>query len=83
MSDMPDRTKFTPHMLLGDAEVWKKLIALAAMIDIEPGSGALIVRNGKSVLTLRPDGHVSVRGVRISQTAERDIALDAATINLN
>ncbi|WJH37679.1 hypothetical protein N7E02_02320 (plasmid) [Aliirhizobium terrae] len=83
MSDMPDRTKFAPHLLLGDPEAWTKLMALAAMIDIEPGSGALMVRNGKSVLTLRPDGHISVRGVSISQTADRLIVLDAATIDLN
>lgn len=53
------------------------------MIEIDQATGAMTIRNGKSSLALRSDGRVTVRGVRILQTAERNISLEAATIDLN
>lgn len=83
MNEIPDRMKFALPQAFGDADAWTKLMALAAMIEIDQATGALTLKNGKSSLTLRPDGRVTVQGVDIVQSAERNIGLDAATINLN
>ncbi|MDP9573315.1 UNVERIFIED_ORG: hypothetical protein J2W66_003817 [Agrobacterium larrymoorei] len=83
MTEIPDRKTFASRQTLGDADAWGKMMALAAMIEIDQATGAMTIRNGKSSLTLRSDGRVTVRGVRILQTAERNISLEAATIDLN
>ncbi|OLP45037.1 hypothetical protein [Rhizobium oryziradicis] len=62
---------------------WSKLMALADMLKIDEHTGAITITNGKSSLTLRKDGRISVKGVSITQQAERSIALDAAVIDLN
>ncbi|MER0240409.1 hypothetical protein, partial [Fulvimarina sp. MAC8] len=59
-------------------EVWSKLMALADMIEIDADSGALTIQNGKSRAILHPDGTIRIEGTRIVQSAERNIALDAA-----
>lgn len=83
MNEIPDRMKFALRQTLGDGDAWTKLMALAALIEIDQATGAMTIRNGKSSLTLRPDGRVTVQGVNIAQTAERNISLEAATIDLN
>jgi hypothetical protein len=83
MNEIPDKTKFALRQSFGDADTWTKLMALAEMIEIDRNTGSLTLRNGKSCVTLRPDGRVTVEGVDIVQSAERNISLDAATIDLN
>lgn len=83
MNEIPDKTKFALRQSFGDSDTWTKLMRLAEMIEIDRTTGALTLRNGKSCLTLRPDGRVTVEGVDIVQSAERNISLDAATIDLN
>lgn len=83
MNDIPKRETFASRDLAGTLDAWSKLMALAAMIEIDQATGTLTVRNGKSSLTLRADGRITVEGVSIVQSAERNIALDAATIDLN
>ncbi len=70
-----------PSDLPGDAR--SKLLALADMIELNPAAGTITIRNGKASLTLREDGFIQVTGVKIQQSAERSIRLDAATIDLN
>jgi len=77
MNDVPKRSAFL------DGDQWAKLMALAEMLEINRETGAMTIRNGKSVLTLRRDGRIVVSGVSISQSAERNISLEAATIDLN
>ena len=83
MNDIPNRQKFASRDRAVAPDAWTKLMALAAMMEMDHETGALTVRNGKSSLTLRADGRITVQGVSIVQTAERNIALDAATIDLN
>lgn len=83
MTEIPDRKTFASRQTLGHADAWGKMMALVAIIEIDRATGAMTIRNGESSLTLRSDGRVTVRGVRILQTAERNIILEAATIDLN
>ena len=83
MTEIPDRKTFASRQTLGDADAWGKMMALAAMIEIDQATGAMTIRNGKSSLVLRLDGRVTVRGVRILRTAERHISLEAAMVDLN
>lgn len=83
MTGIPDRKTYASRQTLGDEDAWGKMMALAAMIEINQATGAMTIRNGKSSLVLRLDGRVTVRGVRILQTAERNISLEAPTIDLN
>lgn len=82
MNEIPDKAKFARHAS-GSSDPWAKLMALAAIIEIDETHGTLTLKNGKSSLTLRPDGRIIVQGVSIAQIAERGITLDAATIDLN
>ena len=69
MTEIPDRKAYASRQTLGDADALEKMMALAAMIEIDQVTGAMTISNGKSSLTLRSDGRVTVRGVRILQTA--------------
>jgi hypothetical protein len=83
MNDIPKKALFVEAIPLGEAGTWSKLRKLAEMLEIDPDSGTMTIRNGKSSLTLRQDGRITVEGVSIAQSAERHISLDAATIDLN
>jgi uncharacterized protein (DUF2345 family) len=81
MNDIP-----RPHSFNFDAlnkDKWSKLMALADMIEINRASDSIEIRNGKSRIVLRADGTVRIEGERIVQTAEKNIVLDAAYIDLN
>ncbi|MCE6074085.1 hypothetical protein FS764_06610 [Agrobacterium vitis] len=83
MNAIQDKAAFLlPDISTGD-DRWSKLMALADMMEIDELTGALTITNGKSSLTLRKDGRIFVKGVSITQQAERSIALDAAVIDLN
>ncbi|MCF1505972.1 hypothetical protein L0F51_19615 [Afifella sp. H1R] len=82
MTDLPKPDEFDPAMA-DNMDFWSKIVALAEMIEIDQAAGTLSIRNGKSNVVLRSDGLVRVSGTRIVQSAERDIALDAAFIDLN
>ncbi|WP_296076464.1 hypothetical protein [uncultured Agrobacterium sp.] len=58
MTEIPYRKTFASRQTLGDADAWGKMMALAAMIEIDEATGAMTIRNGKSSLTLRSDGRV-------------------------
>jgi hypothetical protein len=62
---------------------WSKLMKLAEMLEVDDNSGAITIRNGRSSLTLRKDGRVTIEGTSINERAETHISLDAAVINLN
>ncbi|KAA1177382.1 hypothetical protein FP026_24695 [Rhizobium tropici] len=83
MNDIPKRALFVEAVPFDEDSAWSKLHKLAEMLEIDPASGAMTIRNGKSSLTLRRDGRITVQGVSIAQSAERHISLDAATIDLN
>lgn len=83
MNAIQDQSVFSIPDVSADVDCWSKLMALAKMIEIDHASGTLTVTNGKSLLTLRKDGRITVKGVSILQQAERSIALDAAAIDLN
>lgn len=83
MNDMPKKALFADVLPFSDGDTWSKLRKLADMLEIDAGSGAMTIRNGKSSLTLRQDGRITVQGVSIAQSAERHISLDAAIIDLN
>ncbi|MGO8147507.1 hypothetical protein AB9F42_32100 [Rhizobium leguminosarum] len=83
MNEIPDRMRFASRQISGDADAWTKLMALVALIEIDQATGDMTIKNGKSSLTLRSNGRVTVQGVNISQVAERNISLEAATIDLN
>jgi hypothetical protein len=83
MNDMTRRFKFDVSAVdLSDSR-WEKLMALADMLEVDEASGSLVIRNGKSRILLRKDGTIRIEGERIVQSASRNIALDAATIDLN
>ncbi|MBM7046360.1 hypothetical protein [Rhizobium lusitanum] len=83
MNDIPKKALFVEAIPLDEGGTWSKLRKLAEMLEIDPDSGTMTIRNGKSSLTLRQDGRITVQGVSIAQSAERHISLDAATIDLN
>jgi hypothetical protein len=83
MNEMPNRAWFQANLSSESGDVWAKLTALAQMIEIDSASGTLMIRNGKSRILLRKDGTVRIEGESIVQSAERNIALDAAYIDLN
>jgi hypothetical protein len=80
MNDMPNRATFND---IADANVWRKLLALAKHVEIEEAGGAIVIRNGRAKIMLRDDGTIRIEGARIVQQAERNITLNAATIDLN
>ena len=83
MNDIPRHAVFSFAQADEQMETWAKLEALAAMIDINISRGTLTIHNGKSRIVLGADGVIRVEGERIVQSARRNIALDAATIDLN
>jgi hypothetical protein len=83
MNDIPKKSHFIDVLPFNEGSAWSKLQKLAEMLEIDPQSGTMTIRNGKSSLTLRQDGRITVQGVSIAQSAERHISLDAATIDLN
>lgn len=83
MTDIPDHGLFDDEAVAASAGRWAKLLSLADMIEIDAASGSLVIRNGKSRLVLRSDGVVIAEGTRILHSAERDIAMQAAVIDLN
>lgn len=83
MNEMPNRAWFQANLPLDTDDVWSKLASLAQMIEIDSASGTLVIRNGKSRILLRKDGTVRIEGESIVHSAERNIALDAAFIDLN
>lgn len=83
MNDIPKKALFAEVMPFDEGGSWSKLRKLAEMLEIDPHSGAMTIRNGKSSLTLGKDGRITVQGTSIAQSAERHISLDAATIDLN
>ncbi|AGT09063.1 hypothetical protein [Paracoccus aminophilus] len=64
-------------------ETLEKLAKLAEMIEISGPEGTLVIRNGASQIRLSADGTISVKGKRILQEAEKNVALRAAWIDLN
>ncbi|MGH7005920.1 MAG: hypothetical protein ACREIP_18390 [Alphaproteobacteria bacterium] len=62
---------------------WSKLLMLADMLEVNEATGTMTLRNGKSSITLRKDGRITIEGETIVERAERRIALDAAIIDLN
>jgi hypothetical protein len=83
MNDVPNRNRFVEATVTDEQGPWSKLMMLAEMLEIDHATGVMTIRNGKSSLTLGRDGHITVRGVSIRESAERNIVLDAATIDLN
>jgi hypothetical protein len=83
MNEMPNRLLFQKDGSSEPGPAWTKLLALADMIDIDKASGTLVIRNGKSRILLRKDGTVRIEGESIVHSAQTNIALDAAYIDLN
>lgn len=83
MNAIQDKSAFLLPDTSNSSDRWSKLMALADMLEIDESTGTITIANGKSSLTLRKDGRISVKGVSITQQAERSIALDAAVIDLN
>ena len=83
MNDKPSHTSFKALEPAAVGDAWGKLLALAHMIEIDKASGTLTIRNGKSRILLRKDGTIRIEGESIVQSAQRNIALDAAFIDLN
>lgn len=82
MNQIPDRKALLDEALPLAEDSWGKLLALAAMIEIDD-AGTLTIRNGEARITLQKDGVVRVVGKKIIQSARQNIALDAAYIDLN
>ena len=83
MNDIASHTSFKAKEPADAGDAWGKLLALANMIEIDKASGTLTIRNGKSRILLRKDGTIRIEGESIVQSAQRNIALDAAFIDLN
>ncbi|THF50765.1 hypothetical protein [Allorhizobium terrae] len=83
MNAIQDKSAFLLPDTSDSSDRWSKLMALADLLEIDERTGTITITNGKSSLTLRKDGRISVKGVSITQQAERSIALDAAVIDLN
>jgi hypothetical protein len=83
MNDRPSHTSFKLAEPTEAEDPWSKLIALARMIEIDKTSGTLTIINGKSRILMRQDGTIRIEGENIVHSALRNIALDAATIDLN
>lgn len=83
MNDIAKSSRLKVSATILDTDRWSKLMALADMIEIDEATGSLEIRNGKARAVLRADGVVIVEGVRILQSAERDVAIQAAIIDLN
>lgn len=83
MNAIQDKSAFLLPDTSDSSDRWSKLMALADLLEIDERTGTITITNGKSSLKLRKDGRISVKGVSITQQAERSIALDAAVIDLN
>ena len=84
MNKMPQMDEFQVDRFAdGMDAAWSNLVELAKMISVNKAAGTLTIRNGRSKIVLRQDGVIRVEGTSIVQTAERNIALDAGTIDLN
>ena len=59
------------------------LLALSRLVRVDEASGAVVVTNGQSSITLHRDGTVRIDAKRIIQNAGEDIVLNAARIDLN
>ena len=83
MNDFPNQNAFKAGNTRIASDAWTKLMQLADMLEINEAAGIITIRNGKSRIILRADGAVRIEGQSIVQSAERNIALDAAYIDLN
>jgi hypothetical protein len=83
MNNMPNHGQFLLQMSQQDEAAWSKLIALAEMLEINSTAGTMTIRNGKARIVLRADGVITLEGEKIVQSAQRNIRLDAAYIDLN
>ncbi len=62
---------------------WSGLVALARLVRVDAASGAVTVTNGDARITLHLDGTVRIDARRIINSADEDIVLRAARIDLN
>ena len=62
---------------------WSGLVALARLVRVDEASGAVTVTNGDARITLHRDGTVRIDARRIVNSADEDIVLHAARIDLN
>lgn len=71
------------NRLLENQEAFDKLMTLLDRIQFDAGPDVLRLKNGKASIDLHADGTIRLKGRRLVQDAEENIAMTAAWIDLN
>ncbi|WP_405402614.1 hypothetical protein [Paracoccus sp. Ld10] len=78
-----DGNSFLQSIAGDSTEMMQKLSALLERISWDEPRQRLSFRNGQAAIHLLADGTIRLEGMRIVQSADKDITLSAAWIDLN